>query len=202
MAGKKERLAGKSRPLLLRIPSNLLESLKIEAAKDDASVNSFITTVLKKYISWGRYQERLGFMPLHKSMVKTMLEKLTPEEIEEVGKMQKDQTIRDFLLFESGYNLKSFIQWIRLRCRVLGFDLRIKEEFEPDYTIFVMIHHDMGENWSLYYKGMFSAVLQELLPPDEKAYDQIIFETNRTSFAMHIVGLKVDDDMKEIMSVD
>lgn len=188
-AAKKEKLAGKSRPLMLRIPGNLLESLRDEAAKDDASVNSFIITVLKKYTSWGRFQERLGFMPLHKSMVKTMLSKMTPEEIEEIGQMQKDQTIRDFLLFKSGYNIESFIQWIELRCRVLGFELLLKQESDPD-SMFVMIHHDMGENWSLYYKGMFSAVLQELLP--NGSYDQIIFNTNRASFGMRLVGVRID----------
>lgn len=183
--------ASKSRPLLLRIPANLLESLKDEAAKDDVSVNSFIITVLKKYTSWGRFQERLGFMPLHKSMILTMLDKLTSEEIEEIGRMQKDQTIRDFLLFESGYDLRSFMQWIGLRCKVLGFELLVRQEANPD-SVFVMIHHNMGENWSLYYKGMFSAVLQELLPQDGKSYDQIIFNTNRASFAMHLAGVKMD----------
>src|SRR5581483_11992729 len=164
--------ASKSRPLLLRIPFNLLESLREEAAKDDISVNSFIITVLRKYTSWGRFQERLGFMPLHKSMILTMLERLTSEEIEEIGRMQKDQTIRDFLLFESGYNLKSFMKWIELRCKVLGFELVVEQEANPTPSVFVMIHHNMGQNWSLYYKGMFSAVLQELLPQDGKSYDQ------------------------------
>ncbi len=174
---------------MLRIPSNLLESLRDEAAKDDASVNSFIITVLKKYISWGRFQERLGFMPMHKSMIRIMLSKMTPEEIEEIGQMQKDQTIRDFLLFKSGYNIESFIQWIELRCRVLGFELLLKQEANPN-SIFVMIHHDMGQNWSLYYKGMFSAVLQELLP--DGSYDEIIFNTNKASFSMHLAGVSID----------
>jgi predicted DNA binding CopG/RHH family protein len=185
-------IASKNRPLLLRIPSNLLESLKDEAAKDDVSVNSLIITVLRKYTSWGRFQERLGFMPLHKSMILTMLDKLTSEEIEEIGRMQKDQTIRDFLLFESGYNLKSFMKWIELRCKVLGFELVVKQETNPTPSVFVMIHHNMGENWSLYYKGMFSAVLQELLPQDGKSYDQIIFKTTKASFAMHLVGVNMD----------
>lgn len=192
--------AGKSRPLLLRIPTNLLESLRNEAAKDDASVNSFIITVLKKYTSWGRFQERLGFMPLHKSMILTMLDKLTPEEIEEIGRMQKDQTIRDFLLFESGYNLKSFMKWIELRCKVLGFELLVKQEADPEPSVFVMIHHNMGQNWSLYYKGMFSAVLQELLPQDGISYDQIIFNTTKASFAMRLVGVNMD--IRETTSVD
>lgn len=192
--------ASKSRPLLLRIPFNLLESLREEAAKDDISVNSFIITVLRKYTSWGRFQERLGFMPLHKSMILTMLERLTSEEIEEIGRMQKDQTIRDFLLFESGYNLKSFMKWIELRCKVLGFELLVKQEANPEPSVFVMIHHNMGQNWSLYYKGMFSAVLQELLPQDGKSYDQIIFNTTKASFAMRLVGVEMD--MRETTSVD
>jgi predicted HicB family RNase H-like nuclease len=192
--------ASKSRPLLLRIPFNLLESLRDEAAKDDVSVNSFIITVLRKYTAWGRFQERLGFMPLHKSMILTMLERLTSEEIEEIGRMQKDQTIRDFLLFESGYNLKSFMKWIELRCKVLGFELLVKQEANPEPSVFVMIHHNMGQNWSLYYKGMFSAVLQELLPQDGKSYDQIIFNTTKASFAMRLVGVEMD--MRETTSVD
>ncbi len=191
LGGKKERLIERSRPLMLRVPTKLLESLKDEASKDDASVNSFIITVLKKYTSWGRFQERLGFMPLHKSMVKIMLSKMTPDEIEEMGQMQKDQTIRDFLLFESGYNLESFIQWIGLRCKVLGFELLVKQETNPD-SIFIMIHHDMGENWSLYYKGMFTAVLQELLPSSGSSHDKIILSTNTASFGMHLIGVKID----------
>lgn len=192
--------ASKSRPLLLRIPFNLLESLREEAAKDDISVNSFIITVLRKYTSWGRFQERLGFMPLHKSMILTMLERLTSEEIEEIGRMQKDQTIRDFLLFESGYNLTSFMKWIELRCKVLGFELLVKQEANPEPSVFVMIHHNMGQNWSLYYKGMFSAVLQELLPQDGKSYDQIIFNTTKASFAMRLVGVEMN--MQETTSGD
>jgi predicted HicB family RNase H-like nuclease len=213
--------SARNKPLMLRIPEDLLKSLREEAAKDDSSVNSFIIAILKKYSSWGRFQERLGFMPLHKSMVQTMLNKMSPQEIEEIGQMQKDQTIRDFLLFKSRYDLESFFQWIELRCKVMGFEFLLKQEEERrgkekggnSISIFVMIHHNMGHNWSLYYKGMFSAVLQELLPPtdvttsmtaatttttvartmtkteERRIYDDIIFTTNAASFSMRLVGI-------------
>lgn len=147
--------------LLVRFPADMLSGLKEEASSERVSVNSLIVRVLRRYLSWGRLQVKLGFMPLHKSMVAAMLEKLSEEEVEAIGATQKEQTIRDFLLFKSGLTLASFVDWIATRCEMLGFELVQKEE---NGLLRVMIYHSMGHKWSCYYRGLFLAVLKELLP--------------------------------------
>jgi hypothetical protein len=165
-----------TRPLLLRVPDEVLSAMKREAHQEQSSVNSLLVGIVKRHLSWGRLQQKLGFMPLHRSMVTAMLDRLTAEEMQAIGVAQKDQTIRDFLLFRSGYSLESFIEWIGLRCDMLGFHLALKHEEEEEeeacgtmrgrraVVVVAIIHHGMGHKWSAYYRGLFSAVLEELLP--------------------------------------
>jgi len=179
--------ADSNKAVLARIPQDLLLSIKEEALHKGISVNSVIVSVLKKYSGWWRFQERLGFMPLHKSMVIQMMDKIGDEDAEKIGRIQKDQTIKDFILFsESGYDLSTFIWWIKLRCEVLGFQFVVRNEKE-DNIIFIMINHGMGSKWSHYYKGMFEAVLQELLEP--RYYNEMKFSLTNSSFSVTITGM-------------
>lgn len=180
--GQKKHSAVK--PLLVRVPVKFIAALKEEAVQNETSVNSLIVSVLKKHAAWGRFQERLGFMPMHKSMIAMMLDKISPQDAEEIGRLQKDQTIRDFLLLKSGYSLETFVQWMELRCEVLGFLFMRRQEKD---SLFVMIRHDMGQNWSFYYRGMFSAVLRELLPKEN--YGQAAFSTSSSSFSVSLGGI-------------
>lgn len=178
-------VADPSKPVLVRLPPDLLSLLKEEALRKGNSVNSVIVTVLKKYSDWWRFQERLGFMPLHKSMIVQMLDKISDEDAEKIGQTQKDQTIKDFIFFsEFGYGLKTFIWWIKLRSEVLGFQFVIRQENDG---MFILINHGMGSKWSHYYKGMFEAVLQELLEPPY--YKDIRFNLTDSSFSVTIIGL-------------
>ncbi len=169
-----------TRQLLVRLPEGVLSDLRKAASREQASVNSVVVGIVRRYLSWGRFQQKLGFMPLHKSMVVAMLDKLAPEEAENIGVMQKDQTIRDFLLFSSGYSLESFVGWIGLRCEMLGFQLLLKQEAG---ATLVVIHHGMGHKWSAYYKGLFGAVLKELLPEKAQA---IAFTATDSLFSLEI----------------
>ena len=176
-----------NKAILVRIPRDLLESLKEEALHKGTSANSMIISILRKYTGWWRFQEKLGFMPLHKSMVIQILDRIADKDIEEIGRIQKDQTIKDFILFsESDYDLNTFIRWIKLRCGVLGFQFVLKHEKENN-SIFIMINHGIGSKWSHYYKGMFEAVLQELLKPSD--YREMKFNLTNSSFGVTIMGI-------------
>jgi hypothetical protein len=180
--------AGESnKAVLVRIPQELLKSLREESLYKGTSVNSIIVSILRKYSGWWKFQERLGFMPLHKSMVVQIMDKIPEDDIEEIGRIQKDQTIKDFILFsESGYDMPTFIRWLKLRCEVMGFQLVVRQE-EEDAGIFIMINHGMSLKWSRYYKGMFEAVLQELLKPGD--YGEMKFNLTNSSFSMTISGM-------------
>lgn len=185
---KTETFVEAIKPMLVRLPESLLATLREEAGRDESSVNSIIVSILKHHASWGRHQKRLGFMPLHKSMILAMLNKMTLEEIEAIGRMQKDQTVRDFLVFNSTYSLDALIKWIGLRCKILGFQLMIRHGTAD--TLNIVIHHDMGQKWSYYYKGMFSAALEDLLP---KGGSGVTFNTGNASFAMVVTGVMTQD---------
>lgn len=176
-----------NKAVLVRIPQDLLQSLREESHYKGTSVNSVIVSILRKYSGWWRFQERLGFMPLHKSMVVQIMDKISDDDVEEIGRIQKDQTIKDFILFsESGYDLGAFINWLRLRCEVMGFQLVVRHE--KDASIFIMINHGISSKWSRYYKGMFEAVLQELLKPGD--YGEMKFSLTNSSFSVTISGIK------------
>ncbi|MEO9296105.1 MAG: hypothetical protein ABI347_10985 [Nitrososphaera sp.] len=159
--------------------------MREEAAKEGSSVNSIIASVLRHHTLWGRHQKRLGFMPMHKSMIIAMMDRMTLQEAEAIGRAQKEQTVRDFLMFHSAYNLETFLEWIDLRCKVLGFQLIMtRRRADPAGSLCVMIHHDMGQKWSYYYKGMFSAALEDLVT--EGGSSSAGFETGNSSFSLNI----------------
>ena len=64
---------------------------------------------------------------------------------------------------------------------------RARQGAAPD-TLNIVIHHDMGQKWSFYYKGMFSAALEDLL---SKAYS-VAFSTGNSS-ALTITNVNVCD---------
>jgi hypothetical protein len=179
------------KPVLVRLPESVLATLREEAARDGVSVNSATSSVLRHHASWDRHQKRLGFMPLHKSMILAMMDRMTLQEAEAIGRTQKEQTIRDFLSFHSStYSLETFLEWIELRCKVLGFQLMVRQEADTG-NLRIMIHHDMGQKWSFYYKGMFSAALQDLLLPEGSL---ATFDAGISSFALNIAGARSQDN--------
>jgi hypothetical protein len=64
---------------------------------------------------------------------------------------------------------------------MMGFHLVLKQETN---SILVIIHHGMGQKWSLYYKGLFSSVLEELLPA--KSCSKMTFTTTDSLFSVQI----------------
>ncbi len=68
----------------------------------------------------------------------------------------------------------------------MGFQFAVRNERENN-RIFILINHGMGSKWSHYYKGMFEAVLQELLEP--RYYNEMKFNLTNSSFSLVMTGV-------------
>lgn len=120
-------------------------------------------------------------------MVIQLMDKLDEQMIEDIGRNQKDQTIKDVILFSSSeYDFGTLVSWIKMRCEVLGFQLLVRNDPLAG-SMSIIINHGLGIKWSHYYRGMFESVLQEVLKPDD--YDSMNFSLTGSSFGIVITGL-------------
>ena len=53
----------KSRSITFRLDSFIVDELQRDANQNEISLNVLINKILRMYVEWGRYENKLGMMP-------------------------------------------------------------------------------------------------------------------------------------------
>ncbi|MGH9973804.1 MAG: hypothetical protein ACRD93_07885 [Nitrososphaeraceae archaeon] len=165
----------KSRSITFRLDTSVLEELQRDADQAEFSLNVLVNQVLRRYIEWDRYENKLGMISVPK--------RLMSELIEQAMKLAKDAGIsglefhRDKMVksaAETAFSImKESVLFMRKKCS-LWTVLSVLEEYmkvsgiTSDHRIEVgrrhifLIQHEMGENWSLFAKELLYMIFTEL----------------------------------------
>jgi hypothetical protein len=164
-----------------RIDKAVLDKIRAEASRHDASLNSFLNQILREFTEWDMFMPYAGSIPVAKPIVVQMFQKLTKDEIQDLAIKIGKNAIEDMVLFMKGnIDLDTFLKWLEIRMKNCSVD--INHIVENNKHTYVM-KHDLGENWALYNKAMLETIFKELfeMPFSFRIHNNtiLIFEVQR-----------------------
>ena len=91
-----------TRSISFRIENNICNRLELDAKKAGISLNKLINQILKDYIDWNMFQPSCGLIPIGKSVVAQLFNKLSEGEVIQLAKDEGTTAITETALFMKG----------------------------------------------------------------------------------------------------
>ncbi|MGE3859882.1 MAG: hypothetical protein AB7F53_07820 [Nitrososphaeraceae archaeon] len=164
----------KSRSITFRLDSYVIDEIQRDANQNEVSLNVLINKILKLYVEWGRYEQKLGMMPIPQNFVSSLIQEtirlaenngisIDPYK-EKLIRYSADvafSTIKEsVILMRKKFDLWAVLSVLQEYMKVSGItsDHRIEEGKKH---IFV-IRHELGEYWSLFAKELLNLIFFNL----------------------------------------
>jgi hypothetical protein len=165
----------KTKSITFRLDTMVIEELQRDADEGEISLNVLVNQVLKRYVEWDRYENKLGMMPIPKLMLSTLIDeamqlaadakitdlesyraKIVNNAAENALRLMKDSV----LFMRKEYSFWTVLDVLRQYMKVSGIiaDHRI----ETGRKHVFVIQHELGDNWSLFAKELLSKIFTEL----------------------------------------
>ena len=131
--------------LATRIDKLIYDQLVEDAAKKGISLNSLINSMAKHHITWKRYADEIGFVPITKRMLGKIFKNLDAVAIEKIAK-DLGGTVPKELLFLSyeKMNFENMMQILEINALRFG----VVKHNEKDGKHFLNIHHGISKEFS------------------------------------------------------
>ena len=169
-----------------RLPSKLLENLETEARQKNISHNVLVKQILQKYVSWERFAEKIGMVPVPQKILQSLGRRLSHQEILEIIDALFI-TIKDSVMFmKGGYDLKRTIETLEDYMRNSGMESDHRVEGNLHHFV---IQHKMGMQWSIFTELLLRRVFAEF----EKEMELKFQTTESTVIATISLGSDFDE---------
>lgn len=138
-------------------------ALKEYSEREGVSVNFLINKALRKYVEWDMFADKFGMISIPSSLLSKLMNLLTDDQVRQLGKWSGENHVREFMFF--WFKEVSFHTIFRHYPKLTSQYARMfeYEEHFKDGQWTLLLNHDMGSKWSIYYeelvKGVFSTVL-------------------------------------------
>ena len=131
--------------LSTRIDKLIYDELVDDAAKKGISINSLMNSIAKHHITWKRYADEIGFVPITKRMLGKIFKYLDEESIEKIAK-DLGGTVPKELLFLTydKMNFENMMQILEINALRFG----VVKHTENDGAHSLNIHHGISEEFS------------------------------------------------------
>lgn len=128
-----------------RIDYFIYQELVDEAKKRGISLNSLINSIAKHHVTWKRYADEIGFVPVTKRLVGKIFKKLDDDEIEKIAYELGGAVPRELLfLTYNKMNFENLMQILEINAQRFG----IVKHMHYDGVHTFNIHHGITENFS------------------------------------------------------
>lgn len=165
----------KTRSTTFRLDTKVVDELQKEADQEEISLNVLVNQILRRYIEWDRFENKLNLLPIPKLMLTRMI-----DETLEVAKDAKIQDLESYrnkiaknaaevalnimkdsvLFMKKEYNLWTVLDVLRNYMKVAG--ITSDHTLEADRKHVFVIQHDLGQNWSLFAKELLTLIFTDL----------------------------------------
>ena len=153
---------GISSSITLRFRSEILDKLRHEARQKRININTLSSQILADHVEYGSYASTSGMVSFPKSLLVRMMERLSENEMEKLSEHIAKNEFKDLtLLLKGEYNLNSFLKTIESWLRISNFQYSYYLT-DAGNTHRIVIQHDMGKRWSLYFEKLFSYIFNDL----------------------------------------
>ena len=165
----------KTRSLTIRLNSIVIDELQTEVDNRQMPLSVLINQILKRYVEWDRYQNRIGMMPVPRAMLSNLTDKaisiaesrgvkdvdLYRDELIKQASELAFSLIKDSVLFmKKHYNLEVVLSVLEEYMEVSGIKADHKVEGHRKHVF--IIQHELGENWSLFTKELLALIFEKL----------------------------------------
>ncbi len=135
----------KSVNLSCRIEKTIYDELSHEAEKKGISLNSLVSSIAKHHITWIRYADEIGFVPITKRMIGKIFKYLDHGSIEKIANDLGGTVPRELLfLTHDRMDFEDFMQILEINALRFG---AVKHSQNGGAHVF-NIHHGISDNFS------------------------------------------------------
>ncbi len=151
----------KTRSITYRLPEKIVEELETEAMQKNISQNVLVKQILEKFIQWDRFSDKIGVIPVPKSILESLGADMEGKDIDEIINVLKP-VIKDNVMFIKGdYDLKRCIETLEDYMRASGMKSDHRIEGELHHFI---IQHELGMKWSVFTEQLLKEIFRDFLP--------------------------------------
>jgi len=146
--------------ITFRLDNDTLEKIRNVATSENTSLNALVNRILESYIEWDLDAPHAGWAIMPKLFLIELIKEVDNDKISKImSKLSKTMSKEMDLYMKGKHNLDTWLSMIRGRCERSGFNLK---EFRQDDKIELVMQHDMGEKWSVYFKAFYENVFYDL----------------------------------------
>ncbi|MCH7969291.1 MAG: hypothetical protein IH841_08635 [Thaumarchaeota archaeon] len=151
----------KTRSITYRLPERIVEELETEAMQKNISQNVLVKQILEKFIQWDRFSDKIGMIPVPKSILEALGVDMEGKDIDEIINVIKP-VIKDNVMFIKGdYDLKRCIETLEDYMRASG--MKSDHRIEGNLHHFI-IQHGLGMKWSVFTEQLLKEIFHDFLP--------------------------------------
>lgn len=155
MEGKKQ-----TESVSLRLDTATWNKIKAYAKKQKVSPNALVSQILDAHVEWEANAVAAGWAVMPKPFLTELFKLIDREKIEKTISKLSVQMAKDMNLYMRGrHDLDAWLSILRARAQRSGFNIT---EYEDERTHEIVMQHDMGEAWSLYFKTFYENVFHDL----------------------------------------
>jgi len=146
--------------ITFRLPEELAGELREEAKNTQISLNTLASQILNRYVTWERYSDKLGLMPMPRSVMKEMFCDLSNEKIRNMASNSCSEALKELVLIKEGsLTLESFISVFNEWLKASGIVHRYKKNMNCYHYV---IHHSLNKTFSVYLAELLTSILDDL----------------------------------------
>jgi len=143
-----------------RINTNTLDNLKKISKDQKLSLNTYVNQIFDSHVNWDVNASEIGWIVMLKSASTELIKHVDNQIIIKIAKDVAENGAKEIALSMRGkYGVNEWISILKERAKSSGFS--IKEYNEKNNTKLVMFH-EMGEQWSLFFKTYYETVFFDL----------------------------------------
>jgi len=142
-----------------RLDEDIVDALRKEAEEEEVSLNVLAGHVFRRYVEWERDARKVGFIPVNKELLTSLIGELDDKRIEDIVRLGKNIFKAQILYMENRYDLDSFLKWMEVTNRMSGFAQKHVVEAKTHEYI---IQHDLNMKWSLYMRTLYEMILDDV----------------------------------------
>ncbi len=153
-------LSRKTRTVSYRIDSKILDEVIREANLRDTSPNLLVNQILRRFVEFDRYQNRLGTIPFPKEMLVDIIGAGDDKYLYALADKAFKFLLEAVILTQQNQDLGSTLALLKEYVKVGGIAC---DHMKKNGKDIIVVQHDMGERTSLFVKNLLSAIFEKFL---------------------------------------
>lgn len=162
----------KTRSVSYRTDTKILAEMTRESRQREMSTNVLVNQILRKFVDFDRYKQRLGILPFPKELLFEIMKSWKEKDIKFFAEMAFKFINEAVILAHKKQDLAAFLLVLKEYVKNAGI---ASDHIMKDGRDVFVVQHDMGSNCSKFTKELLSIVFEKTISK------RVEFETTDSS---------------------